>query len=96
MFFHKISLFIFRWVIPTLIRGQKKVLELSDLQPGPYNSIQHVGEQVWMHWQNERKREIPSLFRALLKVFGLRVFIATFLFVLRDAILRYYSLGHRK
>ncbi|KAG5679349.1 hypothetical protein PVAND_008920 [Polypedilum vanderplanki] len=70
------SYLTFSWVLPLLLKGRKKTLELEDLyQPLSQHLAANLGTKLEKSWKNEvnskrSKNKNPSLMRAGLKVFG--------------------------
>lgn len=71
-----ISYLSFTWVLPLLLEGRKKQLDIDDLyQPLTDHKSNLLGDRLENSWKNEIERkkglkESPSLMRAGLKTFG--------------------------
>jgi ATP-binding cassette subfamily C (CFTR/MRP) protein 4 len=80
--------FIYSWVLPILLKGRKKILDLEDLyKPLPDHYADTLGsklEKAWLEQLSKQraKNKKPSLMAAGLKVFGFDIiFLGTLLLI---------------
>lgn len=84
----------FTWVLPTLLKGRNKKLEIEDLyQPLSDHHSQTLGDRLEKSWQNEvqlkkSNKKPPNLMRAGLKTFGSSI-------LLRGILLLIFELSFR-
>ncbi|RKP24723.1 hypothetical protein SYNPS1DRAFT_16755, partial [Syncephalis pseudoplumigaleata] len=82
-----LSLLFFEWITPLLRVGYRRPLEQEDLYIlGDRYQSASLSEVFDHHWEIEKKRPKPSLFRAMHRAFGRRFWPAMILRLLGDII----------
>lgn len=86
------GLLTFTWMTPIMEQGKRQYLELHDVPPPPYKlRTKNSGGVLRRHWQEELKKENPSLARALFKSFFTEWLVGQLFELLKD----FVSFGQR-